>query len=337
MAVSAATAFEAYAAFTLRELVLARLYQAQTLTIDQLCTAIPCQKTVARRVLSALLSERLAVRFPVGDPLRPRLFAYCLTPAGMSAVAELCEDDERARALYKAMPRRTAKTLAAQARHNVAASEFFVALIRESDPAVGRGLVLWEGPLLAAQRFLKSREGQPPKCLLRPDATGEYRFEDGTKLRFCLELDRGTAGLEKIALKARRYCSHELQDRLEGWAALFVCPTRRRARGVFDALVRDGDLWGPGDPAPAVSSWEEFAWAGGVLAARWLALLDGEAAEVALRDLALAPAAGEGGPDPEVAEFIGAPRRAPARVRGLLAPRARGAADGMTSPREEGR
>lgn len=77
-----------------------------------------------------------------------------------------------------------------------------------------------------------------PWCgaLVRPDARCVYA-EDGSRLAFFLEYDRGTEPLSRLAGQVERYARLERDRGVSDWV-LYVVPTARRERHVARALAR---------------------------------------------------------------------------------------------------
>ena len=113
--------------------------------------------------------------------------------------------------------------------HTVGANDLFVRLVAAARHRSDVELTTWWG-----ERYSKERLAG----IVYPDGVGVWRDGDATVV-FCLEYDRGTEQLGRLARKAADYARLE---EASGWAfwVLVVVPGPRREAGVRGALSGHG-------------------------------------------------------------------------------------------------
>lgn len=178
----------------------------------------------ARQRLVHLYRAHVVDRFRPFRPLGSAPFHYTLGELGAAvAAAERGDDPE---AVRHRPERALAWSRSQRLEHLVGVNGFFTALARAARTS-GSNAVLHEW--WSERRCAGAMAG-----LVHPDGFGVWE-EDGVTVEFCLEYDRGTEALGRLADKLTGYRDLEAASGVRRWV-LFWLPSLRREREVRKAL-----------------------------------------------------------------------------------------------------
>ncbi len=113
--------------------------------------------------------------------------------------------------------------------HTLGVNQVFVDLLATTRTTPGTGLVAWWGEQFCRDRF---------QGLVNPDGIGVWE-QDGRRVLFALEYDRGSETLARLAPKLEDYLLLETALGWEFWL-LVVVPGPRREAGALARLGRHG-------------------------------------------------------------------------------------------------
>ena len=199
------------------------LYEHKVLTTNQLCDAAFNSLITARHRLARLHDLRVLDRFQPLRPIGSSPHHWVLDELGAAIVAANRGVEPR----ELAWRRGRALALATSQRldHLVGANGCFTGLLRTGRHQPNARLVRW----CSERRCLAEWDG-----LVRPDGYGIW-VEDGARVGFFLEYDRGTEPLDRLAAKLGGY--QELTEvEPDPVLVLFALPGHRREAGVRRAL-----------------------------------------------------------------------------------------------------
>ena len=210
--------------------ILRLLHRHRVLTTSQIHAMFFGDLNTTQHRMTRLYELRLVARFRLLRAGRSGEYHYVLDALGAYVVAAMAGDDSD----VKVSPRwRTEKALAIavspRLAHTVGVNDFFVRLSAAARRDPDAGLVLWWSERYATARF---------SGIVRPDGVGVWQ-EGKSVVSFCLEYDRGSEQLSRLAAKADGY--QRLESALGGpfWV-LVVLPGARREAGVRAALAGSG-------------------------------------------------------------------------------------------------
>jgi len=184
----------------------------------------------AQHRMARLYELRLVERFrPLHDG-RDGEYHYVLDTLGAYVVAVMAnrDPDREVKVRWRtdqALSIATSQRLA----HTVGANDVFVRLIAAARHAPDAQLATWWG-----ERYCKAVLGE----VVRPDGLGVWH-EAGGSVTFCLEYDRGSEPLGRLAAKAADYARLEAAWGVPFWV-LLVVPGPRREHGARAALSGEG-------------------------------------------------------------------------------------------------
>ncbi len=225
-------------------------------------------RNTAQHRMTRLYELRLVERFrPLCDG-RDGEYHYVLDQLGAYVVAVMAnrDPDREVKVRWRtdqALSIATSQRLA----HTVGTNDLFVHLVAAArhDPAAR--LVTWWG-----ERYCKAVLGE----VVRPDGLGVWQEADRSVI-FCLEYDRGSEPLGRLAAKAADYARLEAAWGVAFWV-LVVVPGPRREAGARAALSGEGlaiaTTTQPGAVRPTDAVW---------------APLDADGTRLRLIDLATSP------------------------------------------------
>lgn len=225
----------------------------RVLTTSQVHLMFFSHRNTAQHRMTRLYELRLVERFrPLRDG-RDAEYHYVLDALGAYVVALMAarDPDREVKIRWRtdqALSIATSQRLA----HTVGANDVFVRLVAAARHDPTARLTTWWG-----ERYCKAVLGE----VVRPDGLGVWK-EAGASVTFCLEYDRGSEPLGRLAGKASDYARLEAAWGVVFWV-LVVVPGPRRERGARAALsghglavattTRDGALrptgavWAPHD------------------------------------------------------------------------------------------
>ena len=221
----------------------------RVLTTSQVSAMFFGDRNTAQHRMTRLYELRLVERFrPLRDG-RDAEYHYVLDALGAYVVAAMANPDPDAVLKVRwrtdqALSIATSQRLA----HTVGANDVLVRLVTAArqDPDVR--IVTWWG-----ERYCKAILGE----VVRPDGLGVWQ-EDGASVTFCLEYDRGSEPLGRLAAKAADYARLEAAWGAPFWV-LLVVPGPRREAGARAALSGEGlaiaTTTHPGARRPAEAVW----------------------------------------------------------------------------------
>jgi predicted transcriptional regulator len=202
----------------------------RVLTTSQIHVMFFRDRNTAQHRLTRLYELRLVERFRPLRSGRDGEYHYVLDVVGAFVLAAMADDD-RDREIKMRWRTDWALSIATSQRlaHTVGTNDVFVRLVAAARTMPGAGLETWWG-----ERYCKDRLGE----VVRPDGLGVWN-EEGTRVAFCLEYDRGSEQLSRLANKASDYARLEAAWGVALWV-LVVVPGPRRERGARSALSRHG-------------------------------------------------------------------------------------------------
>jgi hypothetical protein len=202
----------------------------RVLTTSQVHVLFFADRNTAQHRLTRLYELRLVERFrPLRDG-RDGEYHYVLDQLGAYVVAAMANRDPDAEVKVRwrtdqALSIATSQRLA----HTVGVNDLFVRLVAAARHDPDARLATWWG-----ERYCTAVLGE----VVRPDGLGVWH-EEGTSVTFCLEYDRGSEPLGRLAAKAADYARLESAWGVAFWV-LVVVPGPRRERGARAALSGEG-------------------------------------------------------------------------------------------------
>jgi hypothetical protein len=200
----------------------------------------------ARQRLVALYRAHVVDRFRPFRPMGSAPFHYVLGELGAAvAAAERGEDPEAVRF----RPERVlAWSRSQRLEHLVGVNGFFTSLARTARTS--------DGTAVLHEWWSERRCAAAMAGLVRPDGYGVWE-EAGSTVEFCLEYDRGTEPLGRLADKLAGYRDLEAASGVRRWVLLWLPSLRRerevrRALGVARVLAATAANAAGADPAAAV-------------------------------------------------------------------------------------
>jgi hypothetical protein len=202
----------------------------RVLTTSQVHQMFFSDLNTAQHRMARLHDLRLVERFRPQRCGRDGEYHYVLDVLGAYVVAVMANRDPD-RELKMRWRTDQALSIATSQRlaHTVGANDLFVRLVAAARHAPDAELSTWWGERYCKERFAG---------IVYPDGVGVWR-EGGATVVFCLEYDRGTEQLGRLAAKAADYARVE---EASGWAfwVLVVVTGPRRERGARVALSGQG-------------------------------------------------------------------------------------------------
>jgi len=202
----------------------------RVLTTSQLHAMFFGDRNTAQHRMTRLHELRLVERFRPLRAGREGEYHYVLDVLGAYVVAVTASRDPD-RELQTRWRTDQALSIANSQRlaHTVGANDLFVRLVAASRSRPDAELSTWWGERYCKERFAG---------IVYPDGVGAWR-EGSATVVFCLEYDRGTEQLARLADKAADYARLE---EASGWAfwVLVVVPGPRREAGARGALSGQG-------------------------------------------------------------------------------------------------
>jgi hypothetical protein len=202
----------------------------RVLTTSQVHVMFFRDLNTAQHRMTRLHELRLVERFRPPRSGRDGEYHYVLDVLGAYVVAVMANRDPD-REIKMRWRTDQALSIANSQRlaHTVGANDLFVRLVAAARHRSDVELTTWWG-----ERYSKERLAG----IVYPDGVGVWRDGDATVV-FCLEYDRGTEQLGRLARKAADYARLE---EASGWAfwVLVVVPGPRREAGVRGALSGHG-------------------------------------------------------------------------------------------------
>lgn len=202
----------------------------RVLTTSQVQMMFFSDRNTTQHRMTRLYQLRLVERFRPPHGGREAEYHYVLDRLGAFVVAVMAVPDlDREVKVRWRTDQALAIATSQRLAHTVGTNDFFVRLVAAGRHNPDAELVTWWG-----ERYCKANLGE----VVRPDGVGVWR-EGEAAVTFCLEYDRGTEPLGRIAAKADEY------ERLErAWGIAFwllvVVPGPRRELGVRTALAGTG-------------------------------------------------------------------------------------------------
>lgn len=179
--------------------------------------------------MTRLYDLRLVARFRLLRAGRSAEYHYVLDALGAYVVAAMTGDDPDVQIRLRW---RTEQALAIavspRLAHTVGVNDFFARLTAAARHDPDAELVLWWSERYATARF---------NGMVRPDGVGAWQ-EGKSVVSFCLEYDRGTEQLSRLAAKADGY--QRLESAVGPFSVLVVLPGARREAGARAALAASG-------------------------------------------------------------------------------------------------
>lgn len=202
----------------------------RVLTTSQVHAMFFSDLNTAQHRMTRLYELRLVERFRPLRHGRDAEYHYVLDRLGAFVVAVMGNDDPE-REVKVRWRTDQALSIATSQRlsHTVGTNDVFVRLAAAARRLPGAELVTWWG-----ERYCKSVLGE----VVRPDGLGLWR-EGDAEVTFCLEYDRGTEALRRLAEKAADYARLEVAWGVPFWL-LVVVPGPRREAGARSALSGGG-------------------------------------------------------------------------------------------------
>jgi len=223
--------FDVASSLTERDREILRLLRwHRVLTTGQVSAMFFSDRNTAQHRMARLYELRLVERFRPLCHGRDGEYHYVLDHLGAYVVAAMAVQDLDAEVKVRwrtdqALSIATSQRLA----HTVGANDVFVRLVAASRHDPGARLATWWG-----ERYCKAILGE----VVHPDGLGVWH-EDGASVTFCLEYDRGSEPLGRLAAKAADYARLESAWGIPFWV-LVVVPGPRREAGARAALSGEG-------------------------------------------------------------------------------------------------
>jgi predicted transcriptional regulator len=223
--------FDVASSLTERDRQILRLIRwHRVLTTNQVHLMFFSDRNTAQHRMTRLYQLRLVERFRPSHAGRDGEYHYVLDRLGAYVVAVMAAPDldKEIKVRWRtdqALAIATSQRLA----HTVGANDIFVRLVAAARHNPDAELATWWG-----ERYCKAMLGE----VVRPDGVGVWR-EGSSTVTFCLEYDRGTEPLGRLAEKAADYARLERAWGVPFWL-LVVVPGPRRERGVTAALSDHG-------------------------------------------------------------------------------------------------
>jgi hypothetical protein len=224
--------FDVASSLTDRDRQILRLLRwHRVLTTSQVHLMFFNHRNTAQHRMTRLYELRLVERF---RPLRDGRDAEChyvLDVLGAYVVVLMAahDSDREVKVRWRtdqALSIATSQRLA----HTVGANDIFVRLVAAARHDPTARLATWWG-----ERYCKAVLGE----VVRPDGLGLWQ-EAGASLTFCLEYDRGSEPLGRLAAKAADYKRLEAAWGVAFWVLVVVPRPWRRERGARAALSGEG-------------------------------------------------------------------------------------------------
>ncbi|MDA8039377.1 MAG: replication-relaxation family protein [Actinomycetota bacterium] len=202
----------------------------RVLTTSQINVMFFRDLNTAQHRMTRLHELRLVERFRPLRSGRDGEYHYVLDRLGAYVVAVMAnrDPDREIRMRWRtdqALSIATSQRLA----HTVGANDLFVRFVAAARHRADVELSTWWGERYCKERFAG---------IVYPDGVGVWREGDATVV-FCLEYDRGSEQLVRLAGKAGHYARLEEASGCAFWV-LVVVPGPRRERGVRAALAGTG-------------------------------------------------------------------------------------------------
>ena len=205
--------------------ILRLLSNHRVFTTEQLTDVYFSNPTTARHRLTELHRLRLVDRFKPRRWLNDSApYHYVLGEIG--AMVVMAERDDSLDKFHWKADRAMAIGSSQRLEHLLALNQFFIELMKEARYRPEANLREWWSERYCATAMAK---------LVYPDAYGVWE-EDGSKVEFMLEYDRGTESLDRLAAKLEGYEDLELATKVRRWV-LFSLRTERREAGVRRVLA----------------------------------------------------------------------------------------------------
>jgi hypothetical protein len=223
--------FDVASSLTDRDRQILRLIRwHRVLTTNQVHLMFFTDRNTAQHRMARLYQLRLVERFRPPHAGREGEYHYVLDRLGAYVVAVMANDnlDRDVKVRWRtdqALAIATSQRLA----HTVGTNDVFVRLVAAARRSPDAELATWWG-----ERYCKAVLGE----VVRPDGVGVWREGEST-VTFCLEYDRGSEQLGRLAEKATDYARLERAWGIPFWL-LVVVPGPRRERGVRAALSAHG-------------------------------------------------------------------------------------------------
>ena len=245
--VTAGLRLDAACSLTERDRVILRLLRAhRVLTASQLRAMLFTDANTCQHRLTRLHRLHLVERFRLPPAVAAELDGRAaISPTGYVRITEyayvldlvgaqiLAVEDTAGEVDVGRVRWRTEQALAIAASprlaHTLGSNQVFVDLVATTRTTPGTGLVAWWGEQDCHDRF---------QGLVYPDGIGVWE-QDGRRVRFGLEHDRGTETLARLARKLEDYLLLETALGWEFWL-LVVVPGPRREAGARARLGRHG-------------------------------------------------------------------------------------------------
>ena len=202
----------------------------RVLTTSQIHLMFFRDRNIAQHRMTRLHELRLVERFRPPRCGRDGEYHYVLEVLGAYVVAVMANrDSDRELKMRWRTDQALSISMSQRLAHTVGANDLFVRLVAAARQRSDAELTTWWG-----ERYCKERLAG----IVYPDGVGVWREGDATVV-FCLEYDRGTEQLGRLAKKAADYARLE---EASGWAfwVLVVVPGPRREAGVRGALSGQG-------------------------------------------------------------------------------------------------
>jgi hypothetical protein len=201
----------------------------------------------ARQRLVQLYRAHVVDRFRPFRPLGSAPFHYTLGELGAAVAA--AERGDESEAVRFRPERALAWSRSQRLNHLVGVNGFFTSLLCAARSSGGNAVL--------REWWSERRCAGAMAGLVHPDAYGVWE-QDGVTIEFCLEYQRGTEPLGRLAAKLTGYRDLEAASGVRRWVLLWL-PSLRREREVRRALsaarvpvATATDFAGPG---PAASVW----------------------------------------------------------------------------------
>ena len=217
-------------------IILTMLSRHRVFTTDQLAEMYFDHTNTAQHRLTTLYNLRLLDRFqPLDHRYASLPYHYVLDELGaMVAAAQWGEDPEKSRwRADKALAIGKSQRLG----HLVGVNGFFSALVAESRRREDCDLSLWWSERHCTSQFDR---------IAQPDGLGVWE-EAGNRVVFCLEYDRSTETLDRLAKKLKSYEDLQVASGLAYWI-VFCFGHPRREAGARRVLAQSHRPGGDGRP-----------------------------------------------------------------------------------------